>query len=320
MTGTDRTAAIGAGLILVLVTAVVSGVSTFVNIYAVKGTSSDAFVTIRNLVVAAMLVPLVAYVAISRASRPKLTRSDLGVLAVIGFVGGAVPFLLFFHGLQLATAQHGATTASFFYRTLFLFAGVFGLVALRERIPRRYLAGAALLLGGSYLLLSMSSAVWTDGTVYVLAATVLWAGEYTISKKALRRVPSSTVAIGRMGFGGAFLAGYLALTAQWGAVGGFSSGQWAWVVISAALLTAFVTTWYAGLARVDLSVATAVLVLGYPVTWLLSLGVGRSAFTVQDAAGTVAIFAGAGVVAGLAYLRASWSWIFGRSSRPAPDT
>ena len=43
----------GMGLLLVLATAIVSGVSTYVNLYAVQGTSSDVFVTVRNLVVAA---------------------------------------------------------------------------------------------------------------------------------------------------------------------------------------------------------------------------------------------------------------------------
>ena len=95
----DRTGWAGAGFLLVLATALVSGVSTFVNLYAVKGTNSDAFVTVRNLVVAAMIVPL-AYLGARGASRP-LRAFDWGRLALIGLVGGAIPFLLFFHGLSL---------------------------------------------------------------------------------------------------------------------------------------------------------------------------------------------------------------------------
>ncbi len=315
MSGPGARSAVGAGLLLVTLTAVVSGVSTFVNTYAVQGTSSDAFVTVRNLAVAALIVPLVAAATWGRSARSRLSRSDVGWLALVGLLGGAVPFLLFFHGLALA-GRPGATTASFLYRTLFLFAGVFGLVALRERIRWRYLAGAALLLLGSYLLLSLRSPVWTDGTLYVLAATVLWAAEYTVSKRALVRIPSPTLALGRMGFGGVFLAGYLAWTAQWSAVARFSSGEWEWVAISAALLAAFVSTWYAGLRRVELSVATSVLVLGYPVSWLLSVGFGSQPFDLTYAAGAVAVLAGAGSVAGLAYLRASWSWLVGGR---APD-
>lgn len=309
---TSGSRVVGPGLLLVLATALVSGVATFVNVYAVHGTSSDAFVTVRNLVVAALLLPLAALVALSRSSSgPTVRRGDLPRLALIGLVGGAVPFLLFFHGLELAAAQQGTTTASFLYRTLFLLAAVLGAVFLRERLRPRYFAGALLLLAGSYLLLSLTPAVWTDGSLFVLGATALWAGEYTISKATLARLPATTVAAGRMGFGGIFLAAYLGMTAQWGVVGRFSSAQWEWVVLSAALLTAFVATWYAGLARVELSVASSVLVVGYPVSWLLSVGLRGAPFTVEDAVGAAAILVGASAIVGLHRVRTSWSWLAG---------
>ncbi len=299
----------GPGLLLVLATALVSGVSTFVNLYAVRGTSSDAFVTVRNLAVVAFLAPLGVVAAFRRGPRPGLARRDLGALVLVGLVGGAVPFLLFFHGLSLAAADHGGTTASFVYRTLFLFAGLFAVLFLGERLSRRYVAGALLLLLGSYLLLSITAAQLTEGSLYVLAATGLWAGEYTLSKRLLARLPSTTLALGRMGFGAAFLGAYLAFTAQWSAVLSFSGGQWEWVGISAVLLTAFVTTWYAGLARVELSVASSVLVLGYPVSWLLASLAGGGPLSVRDAAGSLAVLAGAGLIVGVAYLRGSWAWV-----------
>jgi drug/metabolite transporter (DMT)-like permease len=299
----NRSAAMGgAGLVLVLLTALVSGVSTFTNLYAVKGTSSDAFVTVRNIVVAAAFVP-VALVATRYLRAPALRSVDWARLVVIGLIGGAIPFLLFFHGLALASATGGNLTASFVYRTLFLFATVFGVIFLAERFRWRVALAAGLLLGGNVLLLSFTAPVWTDGTLYVLAATILWAAEYTLSKRALRDLPSATVMLGRMGFGAVFLAGYLALTAQWGTVATFSSASWAWVGISAALLIAFVATFYAGLKRVDVGVATSVLVLGFPVTWLLSILVQGSSFTLGQALGVVAIVAGVAFAVGLALFR-----------------
>jgi drug/metabolite transporter (DMT)-like permease len=296
---------LGVGLLLVLATAIISGVSTFVNAYAVHGTSSDAFVTVRNLAVAGMILPL-AVIARRALSRP-LRGVDWARLTVIGFVGGAVPFLLFFHGLALATAAGGGLTASFLYRTLFLMATVFGVVFLKERFHPRVAIAAGLVLGGNYVLLSLVTPIWTDGTLFVLAATVLWAVEYTISKRTLRDLPSGIVAMGRMGIGAGFLVGYLALTSDLGAVGGFSTGQWTWVLISAVLLAAFVGTWYAGLQRVDLGVATSVLVLGFPVTWLLSVLVAGSSFTLLQAAGAAAVVVGVVLVVGLTLLRQTWS-------------
>lgn len=295
----------GIGLLLVLMTAVISGVSTFVNAYAVHGTSSDAFVTVRNLAVAGLILPLglLARRALARPLRP----IDWARLLAIGIFGGAVPFLLFFHGLALATAAGGGLTASFLYRTLFLMATVFGVVYLKEHFHPRVVVAAGLLLGGNYLLLSLTTPTWTEGSSYVLAATVLWAVEYTISKRALRDLPSGVVALGRMGIGGGFLVGYLALTSQFGSVGAFTAGQWTWVLISAVLLAAFVGTWYAGLQRVDLGVATSVLVLGFPVTWVLSILVAHSSFTAAQAAGAAAVVAGVVVVVGFTLLRQTWT-------------
>ena len=308
---TSRTSAyLGVGLLLVLLTAVISGISTFVNGYAVKGTSSDAFVTIRNLAVAGMILPLAV---LARRNLPQPLRTvDWVRLVAIGFIGGAVPFLLFFHGLALATASGGGLTASFLYRTLFLMATVFGVVYLKEHFHPRVVIAATLLLGGNYLILSLTAPIWTDGTVYVLAATVLWAVEYTISRRALRDLPSGIVAMGRMGIGAAFLVGYLALTSQVGAVVSLTGGQWTWVLISAVLLAAFVGTWYAGLRRVDLGVATSVLVLGFPITWVLSILVRGSAFTSLQAAGAAAVVGGVVLAVGLTLWRATWTVVADR--------
>ncbi len=312
---------LGPGLVLVLATALVSGVSTFVNGYAVSSfVSSDVFVTVRNASVALLLVPLVVLASRYRPKAASLSRADWVRLGTIGLLGGAIPFLLFFHGIELATRSGGVTTASFLYRTLFLFATVLAWFFLRERVSRGVLVGAALLLAGSYALLSLTAPVLTDGTLYVVAATVLWAGEYTLSKRTLATLPSSTVAFARMGFGSAFLAAYLALTAQWGAVAGFSATDWGWVGVSAVLLALFVGTWYAGLARLGLGTASAVLVLGYPVTWLLSVAVQGRSFTLEEALGTLGIVAGVLAIVGVARFRASWDWLRSTfTSRPRAD-
>jgi len=302
---TPASSYLGVGLLLVLLTAMISGLSTFVNAYAVHGTSSDAFVTVRNLAVAGMILPL-AVLARRTFARP-LRRVDWARLVAIGFVGGAVPFLLFFHGLALATAAGGGLTASFLYRTLFLMATVFGVVYLREHFHPRVAVAAGLLLAGNYLLLSLTAPIWTDGTLYVLAATALWAVEYTISKRTLQDLPSGIVAMGRMGIGAGFLVGYLALTSQLSAVGAFTGGQWTWILISGVLLAAFVGTWYAGLRRVDLGVATSVLVLGFPITWVLSVLVAGSSFTLTQAAGAATVVGGVVIVVGLTLLRQTWT-------------
>jgi len=291
------------GLALVLSTAVISGVAAFVNTFAVAGeTNSDAFITTRNALVALLLVPVFLW---SRKVQTRHLRPyDWARLAAIGLIGGAIPFLLFFRGLQLAGA--GVTTASFLYRTLFLMAAVLAIVVLRERPSWRLGAAAIVLLGGNALLVSIKDPLWTDGALLVLIATGLWSVEYTMSKHALRDLSPSVVALGRMGFGAAFMAAYLVASAQVAAVGAFSDVQLQWIVLSALINLGFVTTWYAGLKHLDLSVAASVLVLAFPITVVLSAVAGRGPFTIATAAGASAVAFGVVLVIGLAAMRDAW--------------
>lgn len=306
----------GRGLLLILVTAIVSGVSTYVNLFAVGSTSSSAFVTTRNLLVALALVPVA--IVFGRGAMAKLTRAHWGRLALIGLIGGAIPFLLFFRGLQLAAAGGGGITVSFLYRTLFLMAMLLGIGALGERFRARVAVGAALLLAGNALLLSFTEPIWTDGTGYVLAATALWAVEYTISRWTLKDLPSSTVAIGRMGFGALFLIVYEAATFQLSAVGRFSGTEWLWIGISAAFLTVFVITWYAGLREVEVGTATAVLTLGFPITYALTVAFSHAYVSPEAALGGVAIGAGVAVTVGRTLGKKAGNELLGRMrlSRP----
>ena len=309
--------AVGPGILLVLLTVLISGVSNFVNFYAVGvPTSSDAFVTARNLAVAVLLLPFALF--LGRTARAKLSRVDWLKLGTVGLIGGAIPFLLFFRGLQMAGSS-GAATATFGYRTLFLMASVLGVVFLQERLSGRAILAAGLLLVGSALLLTLTGPIWTDGTGYVLLATTLWAGEYTLSKHTLRTLPSGTVALARMGFGGAFLLAYLAVSGQILAIGSFGGTDWLMLFLSALLLFGFVSTWYAGLKTVDLSVAASLLVLAFPITWALGFLTAKSTFTVGQAAGIVAIVVGAVLVVGLASLRDTWrvviAWVHTKTTR-----
>ncbi|HYK93789.1 MAG TPA: DMT family transporter [Thermoplasmata archaeon] len=318
MAETDTTRWVGPGVLLVLATAVVSGFSTFLNAYAVQGTNSDAFVTVRNLAVAGMLVPA-AFLA-TRRVRTRLRAVDWGRLVVIGVVGGAIPFLLFFRGLAMATAEGGAATASFGYRTLFLMAGVLALVVLRERLRTRWFVAAGLLLVGNALLLALTAPVWTDGTAYVLAATALWAAEYTVSKRTLRDVDSTTVGLGRMGFGAVVLVGYLAASGQMASAAALTGPQWSWVALSAILLTAFVLSWYAGLQRIDLGIASSALVLGFPITWALTLAVRGGTLGFPQAVGAALVVLGVAVAIGYASLRRGAGAFVSALRRPEPTS
>lgn len=288
------TTAWGFGIGLLLTTAMISGVSNFVNFRAVQGTNVDAWIAVRNSAVALMLLPLA--ILLGRGSRARLVQGDWLRLAAIGLLGGAVPFLLYFHGFQMAAAEGGAASASLGYRSLFLIATVLGVLVLRERLPRHFLIGAGLLFGGNVLLLGVTGPVWTSGTALVLLATGLWGCEYAVSKRLLASLPPREVALGRMGFGAVFLLGYLALTGQAGSVATFAPTDWMSLALSALLLFAFVTTWYTGLRTVDLTVASSLLVVGFPITWVLGIVTSGTGAPLVPVAGALAVLAGAALV------------------------
>ena len=96
------------GLIFVLFTAVISGVSVFVNKFAVQSVgNSHVFTTGKNLFVA-LVLSLFIFSPFIVNKLKSIKKNEWVKLVVIGFVGGSIPFLLFFKGLSLATSTNAA--------------------------------------------------------------------------------------------------------------------------------------------------------------------------------------------------------------------
>jgi uncharacterized membrane protein len=82
-------------------------------------------------------------------------------------------------------------------------------------------------------------------------------------------VPSPVVGAARLGIGLVVLVGYLAVTGKLASVAALTADQWTWVLLTGALLSGYVGTWYAALQRAPASLVTAILVVGAPVTAVL---------------------------------------------------
>ncbi|MDO8480858.1 MAG: DMT family transporter, partial [Nanoarchaeota archaeon] len=136
------------GVGLVLGTALVSGFSIFINSYGVKGFDSSVFTFAKNLVVAVALFAILLG-TLRWDQLKQLKGKHWAQLAIIGLVGGSIPFLLFFKGLQLTTGQMG----SFIHKTLFLYVAILAPIFLKERLSKKLFLGTALLLVGNYLLI-----------------------------------------------------------------------------------------------------------------------------------------------------------------------
>lgn len=296
------------GVGLALTTALISGVSIYLNAHAVRHfTDATVYTTAKNAVAGGLLLSVALALSARRPHRTEepwrgpLGRRSLPLLAV-AVVGGSVPFVLFFEGL----AQSHATQAAFIQKTLVVWVALLAVPLLRERVGVPHVLAIGLLLAGqAWMAGSAGSVVFGRGEAMILAATLLWSLEVVYAKHVLGWVRAERLAAARMGLGTVLLLGWLALTGKLGALAALDASQWRWVLLTGLLLTGYVATWYAALARAQAVDVTAVLVLGAVVTALLS---GAADGTPINVAGTLLVAAGTALVA----------WTAVRRRPPAP--
>ncbi len=278
------------GLRIALATALISGVSVWLNGYAVKQVPDAAvFTTLKNAVAAAFLI-LAVVASGGLAEARGSSRSTWAKLAFVGLIGGSIPFLLFFTGLANATAPG----AAFIQKTLFVWVALLAVPFLRERLGGLQITAMVVLLGGLVLLSppNLAGAGWGTGETMIAAATLFWAVEVIVVKRWLSAVSPTLVGAGRLGFGMVFLVGYLAATGSLGAVATVSTAGWIWVMVSGTILAAYVATWFAALRRAPAGAVTSVLVVGAVLTSALqALSDGRIAGPTVVAGGLVLVCA-----------------------------
>ncbi|MGO9560327.1 MAG: DMT family transporter [Acidimicrobiales bacterium] len=316
------------GAVIAGMTALISGLSVFVNSYGVRDvTSPSVYTTSKNLVATVVLAgcALVAWRARSRRSSPaaarfvSVTRSgesrdaaprdwrDLGFgryvgLAYVGVVGGGIAFVLFFDGLARTTA----TPAAFLRDTLVIWVAVLALPFLRERLKWWNVAAIALLIVGQVSIAGGVSGLAADrGEMLVLASTVLWAVEVVVAKVLLRDIAPAAIAVVRMGVGTLALIVYLALAGGLHALVSLDARQIGWALLTGALLAAYVGTWMTALARARALDVTSILVASALITALLQAAAGTRSLAPQ-ALGLALIVVGAGVVIFMSLRQPLW--------------
>ncbi len=275
------------GLILVILTAIISGFSIFINSYGVKEFDSSIFTFTKNVLVALLLFSVIfAFGNISELKT--LKRKNWLQLIIIGLVGGSIPFLLFFEGLKLTTG----TTSAFIHKTLFIYATIFALIFLKEKLNKGILVGAGLLLLGNFLMIKPDFK-FSVGHLLILIAAILWAIENTYAKHVLKNVSGNVVAFGRMFFGSAFILIYLVISNKVSLLGKLTSTHLFWIIISSGFLLMYVLTYYNGLKHIKVSTATSILVLGSVITTTLNIMFKGTAITILNAGGMLTIVIGA---------------------------
>lgn len=283
----------GRGIALAFGTALISGVSVFVNSYGVRVVrDATVYTTAKNLVAAVVLVFLMIG---TRRSVPALRlprRQRLGLLAV-AVAGGSVPFVLFFSGLARASSVH----AAFVQKTLVIWVALLAVPILGERLGILHYAAIGLLLAGQAALGGgLAGFRFGAGEWMILAATLLWAVEVILVKRLVGAIPPDVLAVARMGLGVVLLIGWVAVSGHWSALIGLTGEGWRWAVLTGLLLGGYVATWYRALALAPAVDVTAVLVVAAVITAALDAIVNGKDLTPQTAAGILLLAAGAGLV------------------------
>jgi drug/metabolite transporter (DMT)-like permease len=283
------------GIALAFTTAVISGVAIFVNAHAVRHFGdATVFTTAKNAVAGALLLVLALTTArpagTAAAAAPRARGRRLALVGV-AVIGGSVPFVLFFEGL----ARAEATQAAFIQKTLVVWVALLAVPLLRERFRTPHALAIVLLLAGQAWLAGHAGTVaFGAGEAMILAATLLWSVEVVYVKHLLAALPPRTLAAARMGIGTALLVAWVAVSGKAGAFTALDAGQWQWILLTGLILTGYVATWYAALARAQAIDVTSVLVFGAVITALLS---GAADGAPVDVTGTVLVAAGAALVA-----------------------
>lgn len=281
------------GLLFILGTALISGISIFINKFGVKGIDAYLFTGIKNLIVALLLCSLILLVRDYRKLR-ELTRKDLVRLFLIGLTGGSIPFLLFFKGLQMTSASQGA----FIHKTMFVWVSILALIFLKEKLNKGIIIGAVLLLAGNLLLLKLNNFVFSTGDLLILGATLLWSTETIISKHTLKTLDSRIVAFGRMFFGSLLIIIFLTITNRISLIKALTTTHIAWILITSVFLFGYVFTWYSGLKQIKASVATSILLLGSVITTMLNLSFANITITLSQIIGVTLLIIGVASVVG----------------------
>ncbi len=258
----------GWGVGLAATTAVISGVSIFVNGLVVKSFPDPVALTgARNAMVGFVLVAILLATG-GLAEVRALDRRRAGGLVVLAVIGGSVPFILFFSGLAAATGPG----AAFIQKTLFIWVAVLAMVFLGESLGIAQVLALGALLAGVILVGPSAAPGAGPAEFMILVATLFWAVEVIVARRLLgsEGVSVRLAAASRMALGALVIAGFLLVTGRIGAVAAFTLDQWAIVATTGALLLGYVTTWYAALQRAPASIVTAVLVGGALITAALS--------------------------------------------------
>ncbi len=228
------------GIFYALLTAIISGVSIFYSKISLTKIDPLILTTARNLWAGLLFWVIGGFGGFREIKSVK--QKDLIVLILIGLIGGALPFYLFFTGLKFTSAL----TANFIHKTLFIWVLILSVLFLKEKINKIYLLSFVLIFVGN-LFFAPKNFIFGQGEIMVLVATLFWSLENILAKRVLKNVSSNLVSLARMGIGSILLLSAVFLTGKSNVLFTLDQKQLSVIFIGGTILFFYVLTWYRAL-------------------------------------------------------------------------
>lgn len=253
------------GIYLAFLTAIISGFSIFSNKIFISSADPLAFTSVRNIIVGVLLTSV-----LFTTGKYKLLKSikthEWVKLAIIGIFGGGAAFALFFTGL----AKTGGLQGNLIHKTLFIWVAMMAIPFLKERLNPLQLAGYLVVFASMFIIGGPVTFNLNNGSLLVLAATILWAVENVIAKVTLKNVSSEVVGWARIIFGIPILflltivlgKGELLFTAKTLSIMP--------LITSSLFLCIYILTWYKALSYAPATLVTSILVIAPVITNFLT--------------------------------------------------
>ncbi len=258
------------GTFFAIIAAIISGFSIPLNKMFIVNLDPSVFTALRSLLIGIVFFLIASYK--SKFNFKKFKKVSWKYLIAIAVVGGSFAFLLFFNGLNLTTSGR----AAFLQKTMPLYITVLAFLFLKEKISKKYLYALLLMFIGTlaiYFSDITPSSLWSNpsvGDFLIIGATFLWAVENIIARKSMIKGENNfVVSFARMFFGGIIIFAVLLLMGSYNALLNLSVQQMINIGISTIILFAYVFFWYWSIRMINVSKASAFLLISPAISLLL---------------------------------------------------
>lgn len=255
------------GIKLALITSVISGVSIFINKFAVSAIKPPLVFTMSKNMIVGFLILAILIIGRKWQLVKKLKKEEIGKLGLIGIIGGSIPFYLFFEGLS----KTSAINAALIHKTLVLWVALFSFKFLKEKLSYKQIMAVIILFASNLVIGGFEGFKFNTGELMILGGTILWGVENVIAKKTLKTVDSQIITGARMGLGSLILIAFTLIKYPNFITGFKLDGiQMFWLLATCLTLLCYVMSWYKALKLEKATTVTVILVSSTIITNLLS--------------------------------------------------